>query len=339
MAEQMNAWQLDTPGNIQETLKLNQSAARPTAKDLKGQEILVQVSSASINPADYKGMQLGFIVRTVISFPKTLGMDLSGKVLAVGPAVTDILVGDHVLGRLNPLKASGALAEYAILERDGYAKINRDVDLDQAAGAGTAALTAYQCIKPFVKAGDKIFINGGSGGTGTFGIQIAKILGCHVTVTCSTAKAALCKELGADEIIDYKTTDILSALQKAGPIYSVFIDNVGAVSKLFPKSSSFLLPTAPFLSVSSGGSLGHVVEVFSAYLRPSFLGGGKNRFMRYWAQNSRNDFQQLAEWYNKKSLISVIDSTYELGDVLAAFEQLKRGSSIGKIIIHITPRL
>lgn len=337
MADQMKAWQIDAPGDIYEKLKLNESAARPTAKSLKGQEVLVKVSSAAINPADYKVMGMGFIVKGFIQFPKVPGMDLSGEVEAVGPAVTDILVGDHVLGRVNPLKAPGGLAEYVILERDGYAKIDRSADLDKAAGLGTAALTAYQTIKPYVKAGDKVFINGGSGGTGTFGIQIAKLLGCHVTTTCSTGKIELCKELGADEIIDYKTTDILTALKKAGPIYSVFVDNVGAVGDLYPKSSSFLLPTAPFVSIG-GGSLGHVANVASALVRPSFLGGGKNEFISYMTKNNHDDLDEIAEWYSKGSLKSVVDSTFEFGDVPAAFTQLKTGSSAGKIIVHVSPK-
>lgn len=334
MAQTMKAWQLASPGSMEEKLKLNSAATRPTSKDLKGHDILVQVSSAALNPADYKVMELGFIVKAVLRFPKTPGMDLSGEVLAVGPAVTDVLVGDHVLGRLDPFKATGALSEQVILERDGYAKVDRDADLDHAAGLGTAALTAYQTIKPYVKAGDKVFINGGSGGTGTFGIQIAKLLGCHVTTTCSTGKIDLCKELGADEIIDYKTTDILEALRKAGPIYSVFVDNVGAVGDLYPKSSSFLLPTAPFVSIG-GASIGHVANVASAMIRPSFLGGGKNKFISYLTKNNHDDVDQLAQWYSKGSLKSVVDSTYEFDNVLAAFAQLKKGSSAGKIIVHI----
>ncbi len=334
MAEKMKAWQVASPGNIEEKLQLNSDATRPTSKDLRGDEILVRVSSAALNPADYKVMELGFVVKAVFRFPKTPGMDLSGEVLAVGPAVTEILVGDHVLGRLDPFKSTGALAEQVVLERDGYAKIDRDADLDHAAGLGTAALTAYQTIQPYVKAGDKVFINGGSGGTGTFGIQIAKQLGCHVTTTCSTGKVALCKELGADEIIDYKTTDVLGALQKAGPIYSVFVDNVGAVGDLYPKSSSFLLPTATFVSIG-GGSLGHVASVAGAMLRPSFLGGGKNKFVSYLTKNKHDDMDQIAQWYSKGSLKSVVDSTYEFGDAAAAYGHLKKGSSAGKIIVHI----
>ncbi|KAM3549064.1 hypothetical protein ARSEF4850_009059 [Beauveria asiatica] len=333
----MKAWQVASPGSIEKNLELNTDAARPTSEDLKGQDILVKVSSAALNPADYKVLEIGLVVKVAFFFPKVPGMDMSGEVVAVGPAVTDIIVGDHVLGRLDPFKSSGALSEQVVLERDGYAKIARGADLDHAAGLGTAALTAYQSIQPHVKAGDKVLINGGSGGTGTFGIQIAKLLGCHVTATCSTGKIGLCKELGADDIIDYKTTDVLGALQAAGPIYSLFVDNVGAVGELYAKSSSFLLPTAPFVAVG-GGSVGHAANVVCAMVWPSFLGGGKNRFISYFTKNKHEDMDQLAQWYSKGSLRSVVDSTYEFGDVPAAFSHLKKGSSAGKVIVHIASK-
>lgn len=334
----MKAWQLSGPGAVLEKLSLNETAERPVAKDLKGQEVLVKVHSAAINPADYKSVDMGLVAKAVFKFPKTPGMDLSGEVIAVGPGVTDVLVGDHILGRTNPFKAPGALSEYIILDRDGYAKIDRSVDLDEAAGAGTAALTAYQTIKPYVKPGDKVFINGGSGGTGTFGIQIAKLLGCHVTTTCSTGKIELCKGLGADEIIDYRTTNILDALQKAGPVYSVFVDNVGAVGDLYPKSSSYLLPNAPFVSIG-GGSLSHVKEVASALVLPSFLGGGKNKFVSYLTKNSHEDLSQISEWYSSGKLKSIVDSTFEFADVQAAYAKLQKGSSAGKVLVHVAPRV
>ncbi|KAK2938618.1 hypothetical protein FoTM2_001836 [Fusarium oxysporum f. sp. vasinfectum] len=129
-------------------------------------------------------------------FPKTPGMDFGGRVVAIGPDILHIKTGDRVIGRMNPLNSAGSLSEYVVAAYDDIAVLPETVPLDQAGVAATAALTAYQSIVPFVKKGDKVFINGGSGGTGTFGIQIAKALGCHVTVSCSTAKVSLCRDLG-----------------------------------------------------------------------------------------------------------------------------------------------
>merc|ERR1719238_545022 len=99
------------------------------------------------------------------------------------------------------------------------------MQVDDMAGVGCTGLTMYQSIKPYVKEGDKIFINGGSGGTGIFGIQIAKALGCHVTTSCSGANVELCKGLGADEVLDYKSVDVVTALKEKGQVFSLVVDN------------------------------------------------------------------------------------------------------------------
>ncbi|TQS32858.1 hypothetical protein Golomagni_06814, partial [Golovinomyces magnicellulatus] len=223
MAE-MKAWMLPTTGSVLDTLTLS-SIAKPEPSTT---QILVKVSKASINPADYKVPGMGVAGRAMVTFPKAIGMDIVGTVEAVGSAATDAKVGDLVIVRLDGTTAQGALAEYVVASHDGYAVLAKDTDLAAAAGIVTVGLTAYQTIHPYVKAGDKIFINGGSGGVGTVSIQIAKLLGCHVTVSCSTPKVQLCKDLGADEIIDYKKTDVLTALQEGGQRFALVVDNVGS---------------------------------------------------------------------------------------------------------------
>ncbi|OAA69907.1 reticulon-4-interacting protein 1 [Cordyceps fumosorosea ARSEF 2679] len=123
MADTMKAWQLAFPGRLDEKLELNHNGPRPTSRDLRGQDILVLVRGAALNPADYKVAELGLLARAVLSFPQTPCMDLSGTVLPVGPDVGDVLVGDRVTGRLDPFKPTGALSEQVVLERDDYAKI------------------------------------------------------------------------------------------------------------------------------------------------------------------------------------------------------------------------
>ncbi|PNY23090.1 Zinc-type alcohol dehydrogenase-like protein [Tolypocladium capitatum] len=339
MAKHMRAWQCVRHGNIASGLKLNDKASRPSAQSLKANEILIKVVSATLNPADYKLPEMGIMARGIVSFPKTIGMDLGGQVAAVGKGVTDVKIGDSVLSRLDPLKAPGSLSEYVVAPREGYAPVSKDTDLDWAAGVGTGGLTAYQSIKPYVKPGDKIFINGGSGGTGTFGIQIGKLLGCHVTVSCSTAKAALCKDLGADQVIDYKTTDVLEALSKEGPVYNLFIDNIGtSFRRLHASSSAFLAPEAPFVLIGGGMTLTTVVQVSSVLLLPRMLGGGKNKFMMHATRSSREDLSQLAQWLVEGKLRTAVESTYEFADVLKAYEHLKKGSAAGKVVVHVAPK-
>ncbi|KID94156.1 GroES-like protein, partial [Metarhizium majus ARSEF 297] len=122
----MKAWQLATPGEVQNTLKLT-TVARP-APTLKPSEIQVRVISAAINPADHKVPAMGFGARAILPFPKTVGMDLSGEVVSAGSAVTDVLVGDRVMARLSPLRQPGSLSEYVTVPRDGLIADNVGCD-------------------------------------------------------------------------------------------------------------------------------------------------------------------------------------------------------------------
>jgi NADPH:quinone reductase-like Zn-dependent oxidoreductase len=333
---EMKAWQLATPGEVQDILKLNM-LQRPSPELLRADQVLVRVISASINPADFKVPAMGIGARAILSFPNTPGMDLSGEVVAVGAGVRDVLVGDRVMARMNPLKKPGALAEYIVAEHDGYAKISRDVDLDVAAAIGTAGLTAYQTITPYAKAGDRIFINGGSGGVGTFGIQIAKLLGCHVTVSCSTAKAELCRSLGADEIIDYKKCDVVEELTKLGAVFSLIVDNVGfSPLNLYSKTDHVLMPGGVFVLVAAGKHIGHAAMAVGSLLRPSFLGGGKHKMVMYLTANNRRDWTALAQWLNEGKLTAMIEKKFEFEDTLKAFAHLQKETTAGKVVIHVS---
>ncbi|KAL7949337.1 hypothetical protein V8C42DRAFT_310625 [Trichoderma barbatum] len=336
MSKTMQVWQVAAPGPIEETLKLVDNVAQPTAPLRKGQ-VLVEVASAGLNPADYKMLQLGFASKTLTSFPKTLGMDLSGRVIAVADDVADTKTGDVVLVRLDPTKGAGALSQYIVADRVDYAVLPPNFDLDLAAGAPTTALTAYQSIKPYVQAGSKVFINGGSGGVGTCGIQVAKALGCHVTVSCSTEKKELCVRLGADEVIDYKAGDVVAQLKQNGKILDHIVDCVGSsFSELYNQASHFLNPKGAFVLVGGPASLSGVKNVVMAKFLPSFLGGGKNQFVMYMTKNDRDDLAQVAKWLAEGVVKTVIDSKFEFKEVAAAYAHLKKGSSGGKVIVHVS---
>ncbi|PNP57557.1 hypothetical protein THARTR1_02555 [Trichoderma harzianum] len=338
MSKVMQAWQVAAPGPIEETLKLLDNVAQPTAPLQNGQ-VLVEVASAGLNPADYKMIRLGLASKAITTFPKTLGMDLSGRVVSVADDVTDTKTGDVVLVRLDPTKAPGALSQYVIANRAEYAVLPPNFDLDLAAGAPTTALTAYQSIKPYVQTGSKVFINGGSGGVGTIGIQIAKALGCHVTASCSTAKKELCERVGADEIIDYKTGDVVAQLKQNGKIFDHIVDNVGSsFSDLYHQASHYLKPEGAFVLVGGPASLSGVKNVLTAKFLPSFLGGGKHQFVMYMTKNDRDDLAQVAKWLADGVIKTVIDSTFEFKEALEAFEHLKKGSSGGKVIVHVSSK-
>lgn len=333
----MRAWQHVGPGPIDEKLKLIDNVPSPKTA-LKRDEILVRVISASLNPADYKLLDGGLITRATIKFPKVAGMDLSGTIVAVAEGSTDALVGDNILGRLDPTKTlAGSLSQYVVLRRDDYAVLPKGVDLDHAAGVPTTAMTAYQSIKPYVKAGDRIFINGGSGGTGTFGIQIAKALGCHVTTSCSTAKVDLVKGLGADVVIDYRVDDIVTTLKAEGQVYDLVVDNVDNSPKdFFSTTPGFLKPKGHYIFVGGSPSLQTAKSMAKGLLRLPILGGTPRKFVPFFVKNVREDYEQLSKWLGDETMTAIIDSTFEFEEAIEAFKHLKKGSSAGKVIVHVS---
>ncbi|OJI95984.1 hypothetical protein ASPVEDRAFT_119340 [Aspergillus versicolor CBS 583.65] len=335
----MKAWQQATPGPVEENLKLIDNAARPNNATLKQGEILIHVASAGLNPADYKTLEMGILSRASIKFPKTVGLDLSGTVVGVADGSTDVRVGDNVLGRVEPFQADGSLSEYVVLPRDAYAVLPKGVNLDQAAGLPTAGMTAYQSIKPYVKAGDRVFINGGSGGTGTFGVQIAKALGCHVTTSCSTGKVDLVKSLGADTVIDYRVHDIVAVLEAEGQVYDLVVDNVGSSPKdFFSTTPKFLKPEGPYIAVGATASLDTAKTFAQGLLWPTFLGGTPRKFVPFFTKNVHEDYEQLARWLAEGKIATIIESTFEFEQAIEALQHLKKGSSSGKVLVHVSTK-
>lgn len=330
LPQHMRAWRFTAPGPLEKSFKLLEDIPTP-ATNLNSGEILIKVAWASINPADYKFPEMGLFARAMLSFPKTAGMDLSGHVHSAAADVGDVDVGDAVFARVDPFRREGSISEYVVVPRDGYAKLPAGCALDKAAGAPTVALTAYQCIAPYVKAGDQVFINGGSGGTGTFGIQIAKVLGCRVITSCSTGKIDLCQRLGADEVIDYKKDDVLQKLREKGPVLSLVVDNVGDnPADLYTSSGEFLRPEGTYTLIA--GSASHI---FKCALLPRFLGGGNRKFVFVVTKNNHEQLSQIADWMGKGDLETVVDSKFKLEGGLDAFKRLKEGSCAGKVVICV----
>ncbi|KAF9871435.1 zinc-binding dehydrogenase [Colletotrichum karsti] len=335
----MRRWQIAAPGPFTST-NLTLATVPTPSEPLKPNQLLVRVAAAGINPADYKLPGLGLVAKAVVAFPKTPGMDFAGRAVAVGSGVADIQPGDAVLGRMDPLGAQGSLGEYVVADREGCAAIPGQVDFEQAGVVGTAALTAYQTIAPYVKEGDRVFINGGSGGTGTYGIQIAKALGCRVTVSCSTAKIELCKSLGADEIIDYKTSDVVGKLKEEGKVFSLVVDNVGnSPPDLYKASDDFLKPEGHFKFVGGAVSFAQVRSLVPSMFLPGFLGGARHKFEAFMTKNSHDDLSAVAAWMAEGRVRSVIDSSFGFEEADKAYERLKEGSAAGKIVVRVAEKV
>ena len=168
-----------------------------------------------------------------------------------------------------------------------------------------------------------------------FGIQIAKALGCNVTTTCSTPNIELCKSLGADEVLDYKSTDIIKVLVEKDQVYKLVVDNVGTPKNLYKVSASFLAPAGKFVQIGMTPSLGGMKQVAGNMLLPSFLGGGKNSYQMLIAKASADALRQLSEWLKEGKIKGVVDSVYDWEDAPKAFERLKTGRARGKVVIRV----
>lgn len=290
----MKAWQVNAfGGQIEDNLFLNNTATRPRST-LLPDEVLVQVMTAGINPVDYKLAELK-ATKLMISIPASPGLDFCGRVVSSGTAVDSLRTGELVFGRLSKPTQFGTLGEYIITTVNDCILLPSGLSPDHAAAVGTAGLTAYQCVSPNVQGkGAKVLINGGSGGTGIFAIQIAKALGCSVTTTCSTNNVSLCKDLGADVVIDYRNSDVVAALKSEGLVYDLVVDNVGTPSDLYVASTEFLKPDGKFVQVGANFGMGSLGGVMSRMLKPSFLGGGKRKFQFLNCSNDTTQLNQLA---------------------------------------------
>lgn len=333
----MKAWLYSqTSGGLENNLTFSTSARAPPA--LRQNQVLVQVISASINPADYKVPEMGRLARTILlTTPATPGMDFAGRVVRRGSGVAAFTEGQLVFGSLGIPSQFGSLGEYVVASIDQIAPLPDGVDPDDAATLGIAGQTAYQSIAPYVTPGkgDKVFINAGSGGCGIFAIQIAKILGCYVTTTCSGRNVQFCKDLGADEVIDYTTQDVVRILCEKGPVYRVALDHIGgSPENLYREAHRYLMSGSTFVQVGA-----NALATFTGRLvRPGFLGGGKRKYHIFFFKNTKEDIVRLGQWLQEGKLKVALDSTFEFEDTVKAFQKLRAGHTRGKIVIHVTKK-
>lgn len=209
--------------------------------------------------------------------------------------------------------------------------------MDQAAGIGTAALPAYQNIVSYTKKGERMFIHGGSGGVGTYSIQIAKALGRHVTVSCSTTNVDLCKRFGADEVIDYKTTDFVARLREGGKRFEHVIDTVGnAPADLYPASKGFLVDGGQYHIIGGGVTFDYVKVVGRNWLLPSFLGGGKHKIVMVPTNNTHKHLVQIADWLRDGTIKTAIDTVFDFTKAPKTFEKVKTRRTKRKIVIRVS---
>lgn len=312
-----------------DVLKL-QEVAKPIPAD---NEILVKVYAVATNPLDWRTMRADpFLARLEngLMKPKVtiLGADIAGKVEAVGKDVTQFQPGDEVFGS-NFQKGLGGFAEYVCMKEAVLALKPKNVSFEAAAAVPVAALTALQGLrdKGQIQSGQKVLINGASGGVGTFAIQIAKAYGAEVTGVCSTRNLELVRGIGADHVIDYTKEDFTRSSQR----YDLIFDAVGNHS--VSDYQRALQPTGRCV-VAGFTSFSLLVQIALWGALISQFGSKKVGMMGN-VQPNQKDLVVMKELMEAGRVIPVMDKTYPLSETAEAIRYLEQKHVRGKVVISV----
>ncbi|MFC1572329.1 NAD(P)-dependent alcohol dehydrogenase [Candidatus Eisenbacteria bacterium] len=294
-------------------------------------EVLIKVHAASVNYADW-GFLRGrpFLVRVwsglINPKHKILGGDVAGRVEAVGKDAKQLQPGDEVFGDISP-SGWGAFAEYVCAGENTLALKPANVTFEEAAAVPIAAVTALQGIrdKGQIQPGQKVLINGSSGGVGTFAVQIAKSFGAEVTAVCSTRNLDLGRSIGADHVIDYTQEDFT----KNGQHYDLII----AANGYHPISDYRRSLTSKGVYVVTGGSMAQVFQ--GMLLGPWISMIGSKRMGNSMTQSNQEDLVFLGELLEAGKVVPVIDRRYPLSEVAEALRYLGEGHAKGKVVITL----
>lgn len=291
----------------------------PVPEPGKGQ-VLVRVHGSSLNAAD-SGVRSGSLkLMAGRKFPKGTGVDGAGEVAALGEGVTDLNVGDRVWGYFGGFAgATGTAAEYAVFKRDGLSLAPSSVDLVSAAALPAVGLTALQALRSLaVSSGDRLLIIGASGGVGSTALQLAVALGAKVSAVCGASSADFCRSLGADEVIDYATTD-LSQLRAN---YDVVLDCNGSRLNEYRRL------------VVRGGKFGSITLKGFAKI-PAWLITPGPSMKAIAVKLSSADLRTLAEYVDSGKLKPAIEQEYPLEEIVAAHQGLDTGHVRGKRVLRV----
>ncbi|MGJ8527947.1 NAD(P)-dependent alcohol dehydrogenase [Maritalea sp.] len=292
-------------------------------------QVLVKVAATSINPYDWHFLRGSpFLIRLAESglfAPKNivLGADVSGTIEAVGKNVTAFKPGDEVFGDIGV----GGFAQYAVCAPNRLSLKPQNVSFADAGVVGIAGLTALQALRDWgqVKPGQKVLINGASGGVGTYAVQIAKQLGAEVTGACSTANVELVRSLGADHVIDYKKTDFTQEPTK----YDVIIDL--AANRSIGDIKRAMLPKSVWVLVGLNIKNMLMVGLFGRWL---FTESGKNAVLKI-AEVLPEDLKTLGNMLAEGDVRPVIDRSYALKDTPIGVEYVETMRAKGKVAITV----
>jgi NADPH:quinone reductase-like Zn-dependent oxidoreductase len=303
--------------------------AKPAPAD---NEVLIRIHAAAVNPLDWHAtMGWPYIMRLSngLGAPEDprMGADFAGTVESVGSKVSRFKPGDAVFGA-----RSGAFAEYLVMPED-RAVTHKPADLtfEQAAAIPIAAVTALQGLRDHgrIKAGQKVLINGASGGVGTFAVQIARSYGTEVTGVCSTRNVELVRSIGADHVIDYKRENFTDGAKR----YDVILDNVGNHS---PRALRRVLEPNGIVVIVGAPKRDPWIGMFWGIIRARILSWFVDeRFVFFIARLKHDDLSFLADLAQSGTMTPVIDRRYTLSEVPAAIEYLGGWHARGKVVVRV----
>ncbi|MCH4247029.1 MAG: NADP-dependent oxidoreductase [Acinetobacter populi] len=303
-------------------------------------EVLIKVHAASINPLDLRVLEGEFKAILPVQFPFILGNDFAGTIVEVGTNVSRFKVGDEVYAKTDQI---GAFTEFTKVNETSLALKPKNISMELAASLPLVSLTAWQALVEIakVKRGQKVLIHAGSGGVGSIAIQLAKHLGATVATTTSGKNINWVKALGADTVIDYKTTDFGSVLND----YDVVLDTQGG--KTLEKSLNVLKRGGRIISIS--GPPDHafaeaikanwLLKCIIPFLSWSIRHKAKKRGITYsflFMQPNGQQLSEISKLAESGKINPVVDKTYEFNAIKDAFQYVNTGRSKGKVVLKIS---
>lgn len=333
----MRKWSYNsTSGGIENNLSLltSEPLPKPTPS-----EHLVQIIAVGLNPVDYKPAEAPLVGRFAVPKPATPGFDISGRIV-VPAADSALKPGQLVYGAASTnALVGGGLAEYVAIPTTLVSKLPTGLSPVEAASFPVAAITAHGSLIPYIRAGTRVFLNGGSGGVGTFGIQIAKAASAHVTVSCSARNAELCRSLGADEVLDYTARPLLDQLRDdvkaSGKLYEHVVDNVFSDPELYYRAHEYTTTEARFVEVATAPSLAFLRFAAGAFLTPGFLGGGRRKLVMAVADVNEGSLEMIGKLIAEGRVKPVVERVSPMEEVAEAYRLVKTGRTRGKVVIDV----
>ncbi|MGC4094587.1 MAG: NADP-dependent oxidoreductase [Polyangiaceae bacterium] len=305
-------------------------------------DVRVRVRAASVNPVDYKIRDGKVKVLLRYSFPLILGSDLAGDVDAVGPGVTRFKVGDAVYARLDKDRI-GAIAEYALVREGSVAKKPASLDYVQAASLPLVGLTAWQALVDLaaLQAGQKVLIHAGSGGVGTFAIQLAKHLGAQVTTTASAKNHALVKSLGADLAIDYKATRFEDVAKEQDVVFDTQGDDtlLRSFDCVKPGGVVITIGGRPDAKFARAWGLSTPLVWLLGFLNRKVDQRAKAKGARFeylFMHPSGGQLEKIGALVDQGIIKTIVDKTFPLKSAADAVSYVESGRAVGKVVVRVT---